>query len=289
MLSLWRGVSACLALLLVVLLSLEPTTAAEFSPDHFGIGAKLGQDSSGAAIRVLACVDGGPAKRAGMKPGDILKSVDGQSLAGWSFHQTLDYLLQLEPLPLVVTVLRDSEERSFELLRARFSDIMAGVGLKYVKDSLGYQAVPLEELVPLRAGDPLGTYELVDTAGQSSHWAHPSSGPCLVYFWAEWCSPCKSLMKRMRGQMSELQDRGVAVVGVSLDRDCETFQRAVETLSPPGDQLWGQGWYGNLSQRLRIHRKGIPSAAHIDTDGNLVRVAAGADSIVAMIQSMTGE
>lgn len=289
MLNSWRGITICIALFLVVFASLGRNVAAEFSPESFGIGATLVQDSIGTPICVRALFKGGPAERAGLQPGDFLKYFDGMSIDGWSFDQALDYLLQPEPLPITITVARDTEELCFRLSRARISDIMAGVGLKYVKGSLGYQAVPLEEKAAIRVGQPVNAYEFADVECQSSRWVPSSAGPSLVYFWTESCSPCKTFMKRLAGQMPELENRGITVVGISLDRDCASFRAAVDSLSPPGIQMWGNGWFGDISQHLRIYRRGIPSAAHVDRNGHLIRVTTGVDSIAAMVQAMTGK
>jgi len=53
-----------------------------------GIGAELGM--KGKDIVVVAPIDGGPAQKAGLKAGDIIISVDGQSVAGWTLAQTVD-------------------------------------------------------------------------------------------------------------------------------------------------------------------------------------------------------
>src|SRR6185369_12112178 len=52
-----------------------------------GIGAELGL--SGKQIIVIAPLDGSPAQKAGVKPGDAIIKVNGQSIAGWTLNQTV--------------------------------------------------------------------------------------------------------------------------------------------------------------------------------------------------------
>lgn len=53
-----------------------------------GIGAELGVKDKN--IIVIAPLDGSPAKRSGIKAGDIIAAVDGQSSAGWSIGQAVE-------------------------------------------------------------------------------------------------------------------------------------------------------------------------------------------------------
>lgn len=53
-----------------------------------GIGAELGLKNK--QIIVVAPLDGSPAKKSGIKPGDVIVKVDGQVTYGWSLAQAVD-------------------------------------------------------------------------------------------------------------------------------------------------------------------------------------------------------
>lgn len=53
-----------------------------------GIGAELGLKNK--QIIVVAPLDGSPAKKAGVKAGDVILKVNGQSTLGWTLNQTVD-------------------------------------------------------------------------------------------------------------------------------------------------------------------------------------------------------
>src|SRR5207302_84584 len=53
-----------------------------------GIGAELGM--KGKQIVVVAPLDGSPAQKAGVRPGDMIVKVDDQLTGGWSLNQAVD-------------------------------------------------------------------------------------------------------------------------------------------------------------------------------------------------------
>jgi carboxyl-terminal processing protease len=62
----------------------KDTQNSEFS----GVGLQVSRDPKG--LRVDAVYDGSPAKRAGLKPGDVIVAADGRDLAGRSQQESVD-------------------------------------------------------------------------------------------------------------------------------------------------------------------------------------------------------
>ena len=188
-----------LALLALGVLHVPVASSDEFTPEKYGIGAVLVRADSTSPIVVRRCVTGGPADQAGLLPGDHLLEVDGVSVKSWSFTKVLDYLIREAPLPLRITVLRGSAQRSFEIVRARFSDIAAGEGFRYVpsQDSLRYMIIPLEESAPLPVGSILKSVGLRNPRCHDAELPPYVKGHTLLYFWSSWCGPCKVLIRRL--------------------------------------------------------------------------------------------
>lgn len=256
------------------------------SPEHFGIGATLVKADSVSAAVVRSCFKGGPADRAGLMPGDTLVELDGRSVRSWSLKAIIDYLIRDEPLALRITLHRRSASYSVELVRARISDIAAGVGLRYVpnEDSTNYTAVPLHEVPGAVAGDTLSVIDFVDRACRDVRFISPQREYTFFYFWASWCGPCKIIMKEV--EQKSVDSSRVCLVGVNVDSSCEVFRAAVDSLGTKGEQYWGGGWYGELTQKFRVHRRGIPTAAVLDRNARLIGVSTGVDSVLLMLRRL---
>ena len=49
--------------------------------------------------------------------------------------------------------------------------------------------------------------------------------PVLVDFWATWCKPCLKTMPRLQKLYSAHSDRGLRVLGVSIDEDQDRIKK----------------------------------------------------------------
>jgi len=94
----------------------------------------------------------------------------------------------------------------------------------------------------------------------------------LLDFWASWCAPCRATMPSLEALAARYKDRGLILVGVSLDRtvdDATSYLQAsgADTLVP----LWG-----SLVQAREVARLygvvGIPHTFLIDRQG-IIRFA----------------
>ncbi len=265
---------ACGALLLLA----APTTKSDdFSPDRYGIGAMLVQPEDSTYIEIRQSTPNGPAARAGLEVGDRIVELDGKPIRDWSFHQVMDYLIRSEPLPLRLTVRRGENLVSVELVRMRISDIAAEQGLRWVPEGGSYRGVPLHARPEMDIGDVVPLDSLLNPACRTGT-VHPSKKATVLYFWTTWCAPCKVLTKELRGMTMYHR-----LVAINIDRSCEDFKSAIAVDDPPGEEFWAGGWYGPLSQSLGVYRRGVPTAALLDPDGRLIRIATGVEPIKAMI------
>ncbi len=237
----------------------------------------LVQPEDSTYIEIRECAPNGPAARAGLEVGDRIVELDGKPIRDWSLHQVTDYLIRSEPLPLRVTVRRGSSTVSVELVRMRLSDIAAEQGFRIVHEERGYRAVPLHARPEVNIGEVVPLDSLLNPACRPGT-VVPSKKATVLYFWTTWCAPCKVLVKELRGMTINHR-----LVAINLDRSCEEFASAVAVEDPPGEEFWAGGWYGPLSQSLGVYHRGVPTAALLDPDGRLVRIATGVEPIKTMI------
>jgi carboxyl-terminal processing protease len=86
------------------------------SGTYVGIGVTL--ESEDEEIVVAALIEGSPADEAGVEPGDIVVAVDGESVRGEDISEVSEDIRGPEGTRVKLTVLRDGEERAFDLERA---------------------------------------------------------------------------------------------------------------------------------------------------------------------------
>lgn len=70
----------------------------------YGIGAIITQQEQGIAI--VSPIKGGPSERLGIRAGDVIKEIDGQSTEGWTSNQALDKLRGQKGVPVELGIQR---------------------------------------------------------------------------------------------------------------------------------------------------------------------------------------
>jgi len=85
----------------------------------------------------------------------------------------------------------------------------------------------------------------------------------LVDFWASWCGPCRKEIPNIKKVYSEFKDRGLEVVGVSIDHSDKAWKKALEEEKLDYLQL---GDPKNMTSKL-YNFNGIPFIILISPEG----------------------
>lgn len=113
---------------------MQTTTSGEYG----GLGMEVTAESG--VVKVVAPIDESPAKEAGIKAGDYITEIDGESILGVSLNEAVDRMRGKPGEPITITVIRGEEDPlEFKLVRA----VIKSRATKWeVKDGVGYLRIP---------------------------------------------------------------------------------------------------------------------------------------------------
>ncbi|MBR6700444.1 MAG: S41 family peptidase [Firmicutes bacterium] len=106
-----------------------------FSGEFEGIGVSMNASSEG-YIQIISVMDDSPAKKAGVKDGDIILAVDDVRYSGSELSEAAEALRGEKGTKVKMTVSRDGEILHFELTRAPVTDV--SVYSDIIEDNMGY-------------------------------------------------------------------------------------------------------------------------------------------------------
>lgn len=93
----------------------------------------------------------------------------------------------------------------------------------------------------------------------------------LVDFWASWCVPCMREMPTLKKAYARYHQKGLEIVGISLDNDRNKWIGAISKHGLSWPQLCDlSGFQGKAPQKYNVHA--IPWSFICDGEGNIVAV-----------------
>jgi len=125
----------------------------------------------------------------------------------------------------------------------------------------------MEQLVP---GNPAPEFGQADNNGNLVNLSEiTGEGPVIIYFWASWCSACRSLNTSLIELYEKYRDTGMIIIAVSLDSSNDEWTGAIAD-----DRLdWINlsdlnGWNNEVALLYNINE--IPAVYMLDSEGRIL-------------------
>ena len=92
----------------------------------------------------------------------------------------------------------------------------------------------------------------------------------VIDFWASWCGPCRQEMPFMIDLYKQYKDKGLGIVGISLDHEKDAWLNATKQLQIEWPQMSDlKGWDNAAAQQFNI--TSIPHTIVVDQQGKILR------------------
>jgi thiol-disulfide isomerase/thioredoxin len=227
-------------------------------------------DDDGQGVRIDTIVNGSPAARSGLQPGDIIESIGGEDVQ--SADEVREAVRESTADNTLEIALRRGEQAIVEHV-----ELEAAPGLPVIlqRHFVGHPA-PALEWTSVVAPDDTQRLDEYDR-------------PVVVEFWATWCSPCKP-MRDFLGGLSAQVGPSVAFVAVSSE-DLKRLQRSGARETARGSSYIPLGKVRESALSNWII-EAYPTVFVIRQDGTVAGAFTGLesrDAIGEMVRKLAGE
>ena len=211
--------------------------------------------------RVTSVIQGGPADKAGVRPGDLLKSLDGRAVTSLS---NVELLQEMEKNDSFVFNLegKDGQKRELRIKKARQGDFTnERGGFVLAGGEMPLAEVDLGQVAPEIAAEDGNSNQLKLSSLKGKI--------VLVNFTATWCGPCGQELPELIKLYDKYHAQGFEIVSVFLDQDKLAVEHHIRDHKIPWPYAFdGKGWDNEVARQWGI--SGVPTNPIIDKTGVVV-------------------
>lgn len=145
----------------------------------------------------------------------------------------------------------------------------------------------VERLKLTKIGEPYTDFSFIDSEGNArklSQYVKPGT-VVLLDFWASWCGPCRKEMPEIAQLYADYHDRGLEIIGISLDDDKDAWLKALSSFKPAWPQL--SDLKGFKSEPAVLYGiQAIPHTIIINIDGTIAARELRGDQLRTAIEQL---
>jgi len=109
----------------------------------------------------------------------------------------------------------------------------------------------------------------------------------IIDFWASWCGPCRQEMPRLVQLYNMYKDKGLGIIGVSLDEDRAKWETAVSKMNMQWPQLSDlQGWDNAAAQQFGV--QSIPFTIVVDSQSRPIAAGLRGNRLARLVEERLG-
>lgn len=137
----------------------------------------------------------------------------------------------------------------------------------------------------VNVGDLAPDFTAPSVTGSSLSLSEVKGTYTILDFWASWCGPCRVDSPNIVKVHHQFKDKGLQIVGISLDKDKENWEKAIEN-----DNLnWEHvshllRWEDPIAAQYGV--RSIPQLFLLDADGNVIAKERHAQDFVPILEKM---
>jgi len=90
-------------------------------------------------------------------------------------------------------------------------------------------------------GSPAPDFTLQDINQNTIQLAQYNGKVVYLNFWASWCRPCMKKMNNLKPFIKEMENKGIVILNISLDRNAEDWQKTVKQMEFGGIHAMAEG------------------------------------------------